>query len=281
MSRSKSISMKLLELSKKLGINNQLILIRFFHERLLYRVSVSKYNKALCLKGGNLLYSIQGNKARPTIDIDFSGQSLSNDLEAIRLIFIKILSQEVDDAVFFDCNNLKLIRINEQNQYFGIRIKVPASLGNIKHIVQIDLGYGDVITHEPILIKYPVILSEFENPVLNAYNIETVIAEKLHAILALAHLNSRMKDFYDIYNLLKTQSVDSHILREAIANTFLNRKTEITSDSIAFLSYLSLDENKNKMWDAYLRKLDVTDIEFKGVVEVIINLINSVSVANS
>ena len=124
-------------------------------------------------------------------------------------------------------------------------------------------------------------MSEFENPVLNAYNIETVIAEKLHAILALAHLNSRMKDFYDIYNLLKTQSVDSHILREAIANTFLNRKTEITSDSIAFLSYLSLDENKNKMWDAYLRKLDVTDIEFKGVVEVIINLINSVSVANS
>ncbi len=154
---------------------------------------------------------------------------------------------------------------------------MPAFLGNIKHNVQIDLGYGDVITRDSVLIKYPVILSEFENPMLNAYNIETVIAEKLHAILALAHLNSRMKDFYDIYNLLKTQSVDSHILKEAIVNTFLNRKTEITLESIAFLSHLSLDENKNKMWETYVQKLNVSEINYKDVVHVIISLVISVS----
>jgi predicted nucleotidyltransferase component of viral defense system len=151
MIEANAVSMRLLAYARKFGVNHQMLLIRFFHERFLYRVSLSEFKTHLLLKGGNLLYATQGKMARPTIDIDFSGIQMSNDASEIETIFKQIIAIRVNDAVVFDADTLLCYAINEQNQYTGIRIKVIAQLGNIRQNIQIDIGFGDVITPAPIV----------------------------------------------------------------------------------------------------------------------------------
>jgi predicted nucleotidyltransferase component of viral defense system len=142
----KKVSEMLLSYSKNHQIDHQLLLIRFFQERILYRVSISDFKDKLLLKGGIFLYSIQENKSRPTIDIDFLAHTISNDVEEIKQIFVQILSMHEDDGVIFDYHSILATVINEQNQYVGVRLKVLANLGNIKQNIQIDIGFGDIVT---------------------------------------------------------------------------------------------------------------------------------------
>lgn len=273
MSSANAISMKLLMYSRKYNVNHQMILIRFFHERLLFRVSVSAYKNHLLLKGGNLLYSIQGNTARPTVDIDFSGNKISNDIEEIKKMFLQILTIESNDGVIFNTETLNVSEINEQNQYTGVRVKVIAQLANIKQNIQIDIGFGDVITPAPQTLQYPILLEDFEIPIIQAYTIETVIAEKLQAIIILAQLNSRMKDFYDIYSLLESEKINLEVVKEAINQTFSNRNTPINFDSIVFKEEFYTDANRLKMWNAFLTKIKAEEIPFEIVVKRIEKLV--------
>lgn len=266
MSNAHTISMQLLAYAKKYNINHQMILIRFFHERLLYRISISEYHKNLILKGGNLLYIVQGKTARPTVDIDLSGSNISNDTKKIKTIFRQILSVTAKDAVLFDCETIKAVEISESNQYAGVRLKVMAKLANIKQLIQIDIGFGDVITPAPIPLHYPILLEALDVPMINAYTLETVIAEKLQAIIVLAELNSRMKDFYDIYFLLNTNEINKGILKEAILQTFSNRNTKLNFESIVFKEEFYADINRSKMWKAYLRKINSEEIPFEKVI---------------
>ncbi|GIM62120.1 nucleotidyl transferase AbiEii/AbiGii toxin family protein [Capnocytophaga canis] len=276
MSNVQSISARLLQLSKKYGISHQMLLIRFFHERLLYRLSLSSYKENLLLKGGNLLYGLQELKARPTVDIDFLGRQLTNQAEELKVIFGEILQIATDDGVCFDTQSITATVINEQNHYSGIRIRVTAMLGAIKHNVHIDIGYGDWINPNPPVIHYPVLLSEFEAPHIYAYTVETVIAEKLQAIIALAQLNSRMKDFYDIYTLIHLQTIDKTLLEEAISNTFARRNTPLDFDSVVFTESFCRDNNRVKMWNAFLKKINVAQIPFCRVVKDIKGLIEPI-----
>lgn len=276
MSNANAISIKLLEYSKKYKVNHQMILIRFFHERLLFRVSVSEFKNHLLLKGGNLLYSIQGNTARPTVDIDFSGNKISNDIEEIKKMFLQILAIETNDGVIFNAETLNSSEINEQNQYTGVRVKVIAQLANIKQNIQIDIGFGDVITPAPQTLHYPILLENFEVPVVQAYTIETVIAEKLQAIIILAQLNSRMKDFYDIYSLLKSEIINFEVVKEAITQTFNNRNTPVNFDSIVFKEEFYTDVNRLKMWNAFLTKIKADNISFETVIKTIEQLVKDV-----
>lgn len=276
MSNANAISIKLLEYSKKYKVNHQMILIRFFHERLLFRVSVSAYKNHLLLKGGNLLYSIQGNTARPTVDIDFSGNKISNDIEEIKKMFLQILAIETNDGVIFNAETLNASEINEQNQYTGVRVKVIAQLANIKQNIQIDIGFGDVITPAPQTLHYPILLEDFEVPIIQAYTIETVIAEKLQAIIILAQLNSRMKDFYDIYSLLKSEKINLEVVNEAITQTFNNRNTPVNFDSIVFKEEFYTDVNRLKMWNAFLTKIKADNISFETVIKTIEQLVKDV-----
>lgn len=274
MSNAKAISRKLLEYSRKYKINHQMILIRFFHERLLYRLSISVFRGHLLLKGGNLLYATQGQTARPTIDIDFSGGKISNDIEEIKKIFKQIISIQAKDAVVFDPKTISATEINEQNQYSGVRVKIIALLGNIKQNIQIDIGFGDVITPAPLTLHYPVLLEEFETPVIHAYTLETVIAEKLQAIIVLAQLNSRMKDFYDIYTLLQTHELNNAIQKEAIIQTFSNRNTQLNFDTVVFTQAFYNDTSRKTMWKAFLNKIKAEDIAFETVIHKIQQFIN-------
>jgi predicted nucleotidyltransferase component of viral defense system len=276
MSKANAISMKLLEISKKKNFNHQLLLIRFFQERLLYRLSVSAYKNKLLLKGGNLLYSWQGAAARPTVDIDFAGQQLTNETNTIKEIFTGILAIDAHDEVQFDTSTLTVTEINEQNEYNGIRLKVMGNLGNIRQHLQIDIGFGDVVTPEAVLIDYPIILEDFESPNIFAYTMEAVIAEKLHAIIVLAQLNSRMKDFYDIYIIIQSLQFNNETLKLAIIQTFENRNTALNLDSMVFTEDFYQNQQRQSMWYAYLKKINATPITFEEVMQNIKSLVDEI-----
>lgn len=267
---SKSIRAKIKNIADANNIDFQSCVTRFLHERLLYRVSVSEYKESLILKGGNLIYSIFNLKARPTIDVDLLGIALKNDADECLGAFRSILSIECDDTVWFDTDNMNAEIISEQNQYHGIRLHIQTGFDTIKQQVQIDIGFGDTITPEPIDLNYPNLLSELPESKLLAYTNETVIAEKFQAMIFLADFNSRMKDFYDVYTILKSGKYNLEILKKAVKVTFANRKTELSPKHTLFTYDFVQDPQRNKMWKAFLRKINIhEDIEFSEIMKTI------------
>ena len=160
--------------------------------------------------------------------------------------------------------------IATQNDYPGFRLHIEASLGNIKQRVQLDFGFDDVTVPDPQELKYPVLIEGFEHPVVLAYSPETIIAEKLQAIIELSGINSRMKDFYDVYCLLNDHKLDKTALHDAIKATFENRNTIISKDHELFSDEFGKEENRLKMWQAFLKKADVRkDLDFPAVINLI------------
>jgi len=190
---SKSIRAKLLNISRNENIAFQVIVFRYLHERFLYRLSISEYANSFMLKGGNLLYAIEGLKVRPTIDVDFLGINIANDIEIVKNAFSNICTVNSDDAVWFDASSIKAEQITEQDKYSGVRLLIDAGFDTIRQRIQIDIGFGDVIIPKAQKINYPVLLSEMQTPVLSVYSTETLIAEKFNAMIELSTLNSRMK----------------------------------------------------------------------------------------
>jgi predicted nucleotidyltransferase component of viral defense system len=200
--RAVSIRARLLNLAKKEGIDFQLIIIRFLHERLLYRLSISDYSQQLILKGGALIYAMQGLKSRPTIDVDLLGTQISNDIEVLCEVFRKICTVQSEDEVVFNQESVVGELITQQDKYNGIRLYIDATFHTIRQRLQIDVGFGDIVFPVVQVLEYPILLDDMQVPVLLAYSKETVIAEKFQAMIELSVANSRMKDFYDVYKLL-------------------------------------------------------------------------------
>lgn len=276
MKNAKSIRAKLYNLAKQEQIDFQTILTRYFHESVLSRVSHSQWKDHFFLKGGVLMYALQGLHSRPTTDIDFLGQNTPNDKDSLLRIFTDILQVNTDDAVIFDTHLIKAKIITERNTYNGIRINVTTNLDTIRQSLQVDIGFGDTIIPNPIQIEFPILLQETTSPILWAYTPETVIAEKLQAIIVLAQLNSRMKDFYDIYTLITTQSIDDEVLNEAITQTFTQRNTTINFDSIVFTEDFYKDAKRVEMWNTFLNKIDIPAIKFETVIKTIQNKLKEI-----
>ena len=276
MKNAKSIRAKLYNLAKQEQIDFQTILTRYFHESVLSRVSHSQWKDHFFLKGGVLMYALQGLHSRPTTDIDFLGQNTPNDKDSLLRIFTEIFQVNTDYAVIFDTHLIKANIINERNTYNGIRINVTANLDTIRQSLQVDIGFGDTIIPNPVQIEFPILLQETNSPILWAYTPETVIAEKLQAIIVLAQLNSRMKDFYDIYTLITTQSIDDEVLNEAITQTFTQRNTTINFDSIVFTEDFYKDAKRVEMWNTFLNKIDIPAINFETVIKTIQNKLKEI-----
>ncbi len=254
-----SIRAKLKNLSQKENIDFQTIVIRYFHERLLYRLSISDFNDKFILKGGDLLYYFHQIKYRPTLDIDFLGKNIHSDLNKLKTTFTEIVDVNCeDDGVQFDAKSLTAVSINEDANYTGARLHLEGCLGQIKNTLQIDIGFGDIVTPQPATLDYPVLLIQSSIPKLKAYTIESVIAEKFQTMIELSALNSRMKDFFDIYMLIKTEKIDKHELGNAIAETFKNRNTLYQEDHLLFNEKF-IDTNKIKQWNAFLKKAKIKE----------------------
>ena len=195
-----SIRAVLMNLSRQENVTFQQVITRYLHERFLYRISLSKYQSSFVLKGGNLMYVIEGLHIRPTLDIDILAQNIDNDKDKLKNIFKVICDVSYNnDCVRFNTDSIAVFDIAEEKKYSGIRLLIDTQFDTIRQNIQIDIGFGDVITPAATKLSYPVLLNELETPEILAYSIETVIAEKFEAMIQLGELNSRMKDFYDVY----------------------------------------------------------------------------------
>jgi len=264
-----SIKAKLYEISKQEGIDFQVILTLYIQERLLYRLSQSKHFEKFVIKGGLLLFGIGLELGRPTRDIDFLGKALPSDLELINSIFVDIASTVVkDDGVRFDNNSVRTEKIKEDADYEGVRVKLDGYLEKARLTMQIDIGFGDVVVPDVVEMDFPIILDLNNPPVIKAYSLESVLAEKLEAAVKLSLANSRMKDFYDIYIISIQREFDGTILYEAIKATFKKRGTPFDEKTIVFRDDFWQDEDLKKRWGAFIRRINNDDIpEFREVMK--------------
>lgn len=247
-----SVHQRLLDLAKVSGRPFSELLQYYAIERLLYRLSISKYRSQFVLKGALTLMVWQAPVTRPTRDIDLLGR-ISNDLEAVRAIVAEICRQEVDDdGLAFDASKVVSERITEDAKYEGVRARFQGQLGNARIPMQIDIGFGDIITPAAVSVSYPALLGHSVAELM-AYNRETTIAEKLEAMVTLGQLNSRMKDFFDIWVLASNFTFDGRVLSSAISQTFSHRETRIESVPICFTGSFAADPMKVSQWNAFTR----------------------------
>ena len=264
----KSIRTKLLNVAKKENIFYQTILTRYFQERLLYRMSQTRYRNNFYLKGGALMYAYERFAARPTLDIDFLGNNISNEGTSIIAAFKEICSVPFEeDGVIFDVEHITAQNITEFKDYHGIRLSIPVKMDSIAQVLTMDIGFGDVVTPSPVNLDFPILLEHLPCANILAYSLETVIAEKMHAIIDLADQSSRMKDYYDLHRILKEEKYDSEVLQEAIIRTFENRHTPYDENTMFFRKDFGINQQMEVRWKAFMRKITkATDLSFSEVV---------------
>ena len=267
----KSIRAKLLNISKAESQPYQLLLTRYIQERLLYRLSRSRFRERFLLKGGALLYAHEQFRARPTLDIDFLGDRIDRDKEYVSETFREICAIPCDeDGITFDVVSLTAEEITENKVYHGIRLHVPARLDTIRQIVSMDIGFGDVITPQPEELDYPVLLAGVPSVCVMAYSLETVVAKKFQAMIDLGEQNSRMKDFFDVYRILSSGKLDERLLQLAIAATFSNRRTTYIPGHPLFRAEFASDPARIALWKGFLRKIKYQhDLPFEKVIMLI------------
>jgi predicted nucleotidyltransferase component of viral defense system len=270
-----SIKARIKDIAKKTNRDNDALLLQFFQERFLYRLSISDYKENFILKGGLLLLVQEISRFRPTKDMDFLGSGITNNEQNLKSIISKIISIPSDDHVLFLKDSIETSRIKEDADYEGIRCKITAKLGNIKKKVILDIGFGDVIIPEAKEFDFPVIL-DFSHPIIKAYSFETVIAEKFQAIVWLNYQTSRMKDFFDIYYLIQNCKINYTILSSAIQETFRHRQTDLKNIRIIFSSDYINNKDKAIQWDAFVKKNKLNAPTFSEILENIKNVLTPI-----
>jgi len=233
-------------------------------ERFLYRLTQSSYAEQFILKGALMLRVWQSPQFRPTMDIDMLGIT-SNDIDDICVQIADIISVKVDDGIVFDLATIRGEKIKEDADYEGVRVRFIGTLDNARVNMQIDVGFGDIIHPEAIEAELPTIL-DLPAPKLLCYSRESAIAEKFEAMIKLRELNSRMKDFYDIWLLSRQLEFDGDKLAEAIRLTLENRNTKIPEIITAFTNeFITL---KDKQWTAFHKRLgqDFVPVNFAEIV---------------
>ena len=243
-------------------------------ERTIYRISISKYANHFVLKGGIFLYALfDKNYLRATTDIDLLARRISNSDVEMKEVFEDIFSQDVDDGLTFDLNSLSVTNIAEFKDYHGLNVKIFAYLDRTQIPISIDIGYGDVVYPDSIEIEFPTILDN-EVPKIQAYSVETAIAEKLEAIVSNGFDNSRYKDFYDIYILGNNYSINKESLHDAIVETFKNRNTELSIDTDAFSPDFYNSPVHITRWNSFVKKKKTeVDVSLEDTVKYIKDLV--------
>lgn len=225
-----SVRARLLQRSREERSDFQILLTRYALERLLYRLSRSEHRNRFILKGAMLFVTWVEAPFRPTRDLDLLGYG-DNSPEAIGDAFRAILTQPVDDdGVAFDVDGLEAAPIREDLEYGGVRVRTQATIAGARIPIQVDVGFGDAITPGPIEIDYPALLGA-PAPHLRAYPIETVVAEKFHALATRGITNSRLKDYYDLWLIAETFELERAPLATAVRQTFARRETALPQET--------------------------------------------------
>lgn len=249
-----SVRARLLRLARERGEDFQLVLTRYANERLLYRLASSEHASRFVLKGATLFTIWTGEPHRATRDVDLLGFGDPSE-HHIRAVFADVIAVEVDDdGVRFDARMLEVGPIREEQDYGSVRVVLVAQVTSAKVRLQVDVGFGDAITPDAVNVDFPPLL-DFPAPSLRAYPRETVVAEKLEAMVKLGQANSRMKDFYDLAVLSQTFAFEGELLVRAIAATFARRGTPLPAGlPVALTQEFTDDRMKTTQWSAFVRK---------------------------
>lgn len=242
------------EIEIKYDLNYYEILQRYMFERVLERISLSKYHDNFILKGGLLLSAMFGIDNRMTKDMDATITGIDVSKDKMLKVLNEILSINLNDSVKFDVVNITDIR--EDDEYGGNKYHIVGKLQSLKVNLEIDISTGDKVTPKELKYKYPLIFED-RTIMISSYNIETILAEKIETILRRGTFNSRMKDFYDVYYFLTKlrKDMDINILKEAVDNTFTKRDSfEYLSDFEQIIDSIIGNERIEKLWNIYSNK---------------------------
>ncbi|MFC2172288.1 nucleotidyl transferase AbiEii/AbiGii toxin family protein [Acidobacteriota bacterium] len=257
--KAASVRQLLLNQARDTGRPFNELLQYFAMERFLYRLSKSPHAGKFALKGALMLTVWKAPISRPTMDIDVLGRT-DNSIDNIVSIIEDLCLQSVEpDGLMFDPASVQGQRIIEDADYHGIRIRFRGNLDTARITLQFDVGFGDAVVPGVRQARFPTLL-DFPKPVIQAYSKESTISEKLEAMVKLGALNSRMKDFFDIWLLSRLYDFKGQILAKAIVTTFETRKTEIPEKLAALTKTFSNDEAKIVQWRAFLRRSRLDDV---------------------
>ena len=248
-----SVLAKLRNTAKSSGAPFQQVLQLYAIERFLYRVSKSKHAQSVILKGALLLNTIGIPNARPTVDIDMLRKGKADHASLVALIKDCATLEVQADGLAFIAESVTAEDIARDSEYKGTRVLMDARMENVRLKIQVDFGVGDVMVPGPRMIEYPVLLAGDVVQLL-AYPIESSIAAKLQAMVALGNANSRMKDFYDVWICSKHLDFNADSLLEAIGATFKHRETPIPTESVDAFAAAFVEEHRVQ-WNAFVRKI--------------------------
>jgi hypothetical protein len=251
---ARSLQAKLSQHAKRIGADPNLVLTRYALERYLYRLSRSVHAEKFVLKGALLMLAWMGDTFRPTRDADMLGFGDVSP-ESLAKIFAEVCAVTVEpDAMTYLADTLRLEPIRIDDDYGGHRATLMARMGAARLRVQVDIGVGDTVVPAPQWIEYPSLL-DLPKPRMRAYTPATVIAEKFHAIAVLGMLNSRLKDYYDLYSLSQGCEATPATISKAIKATFQRRNTAVPKSwPVGLTSEFADDVVKRRQWDAFLEK---------------------------
>jgi len=265
--RAASIRARLKNRSDAAKQDFNLTLTHYGLERLLYRLSVSKHAPNFLLKGALLFMLWYEVPQRPTRDADLLGFG-PEDIDSVAAAFRDVCAIEVDDGIGFDAKSVKATEIRKEAGYGGVRVELRATLDGARISLQVDIGFGDVVTPAPETVQYPVLLDDLPPPSLRAYPKYTVVAEKFQALCALGMANSRMKDYFDLWVLLREGDLDDAELVRAIRATFARRRTAMPEGIPVGLSDgFAADAGKQAQWRSFVNKNKLDAIPLDDLVQ--------------
>lgn len=249
---SKQLKDLIRNLSKEVGIEAHVLIRKYMMERFLERVSSSKYNGSFILKGGMLVAAFVGVEARATMDIDTTIKGIPVTIVDMERTITEISNIDLDDNVKFRIK--KVSEIMDEAEYSGIRFSMDAVLDGAVIPLKIDISTGDVITPREIAYSYKLMFEDRTIPIMT-YPIETVLAEKLETVISRSITNTRMRDFYDIHILLKSQNINADILALALERTAKKRGNfSLLENAESVLKIVKSDEDMKRLWDIYQKK---------------------------
>ena len=262
-----SVAARLSNYAREQNYTYQEVLQYYAIERFLYRLAQSKYRDTFVLKGGITFFAWRIPLRRATRDIDLHGKG-PNTIDHLETVVREICEQTVEsDGMRFDENSVSGAIIQDRAEYQGIRVRFTGYLGTARVPMQLDIGFSDVLVPPAIAVDYPTIL-DMPEPHLQAYSWETLIAEKFQAMVFLGSINSRMKDFYDVWLLSNEVTIDGLTLQQAIKVTFKNRSTPIP-DGFPILQSQSFVNDRQRLWRAFINREHMESGEVDNFPEVI------------
>ncbi|WP_455439621.1 nucleotidyl transferase AbiEii/AbiGii toxin family protein [Streptococcus salivarius] len=269
------------KISKQTGLTFNSVMTYYFLEIILKKLSQSYYADYYIFKGGFLLSNVIGVESRSTVDIDFLFQKQTLSEENVQQQLEEILTESKDDIQF---SIQSISSIKESDNYGGYRATILCQLENIKQIIHLDIATGDIVTPHPVTYAYKAIFND-ESFSIIAYTIETILAEKLQTIYSRNFLNSRSKDFYDVYILskLKKNDIDFRQLNVACQRTFSYRETELDYNEIVqLMESFKTDPIQQQQWQNYSNKYSYTKgISFSEILDEIVNLVSVIASSNN